>query len=638
MGHEVLVQATGRRGRAALAPAAAVSPANRYGPSGLLPSEAFSQLWRGRQQEEAARRNRTRTPFGTWSEAIHEPQTGKLDFSRFPYQREPYEESGELAEMVVEKGTQVGFSTLMLRWVLWIADEWARTAMYVMPTEDVVKKFSAERIAPVIQGSDHLSGLLGPQDPNNMGLRKIGRGFVHFVGSMVASALDSVPAMALVLDEYDTLNQINIPVAEERVGASPHPMIRRIGVPSLDGIGIDAQYQASDMRRWLVRCEACNEWQQITMDNLRWEQTGPDRYNAWRVCAHCLKRGRERELDVRQGRWVAEYPDRDVRGYHVPRLIVPSADMGRVVAKSRSTKVEVRESHHHRDLAEPFETPEDRLSRAAIESCKRAGIELAESYTGLMPVTMGVDQASARAITVRISEHLNEDEKRALALVEVEDDEPGDPDAKSAIRKLGVLIDVFKVRMVGIDHAPDGRLARALVRAFPGRVIMVALSDVLRAPMTPVPELHKAEQLVTVNRTMLLDATLDLFRWQRNLLPGRSLLPEGYEEALRNQVRRRVVRPDGRTVHRYEKAGKDDWLFAELFDVVATEVFKLRILEGRVGDLVTSERTLEPEVPTANFNDWDGRPWDEPYRPGGDSADPSEGEADWWGDGYEYRP
>jgi hypothetical protein len=577
-------------------------------------------------------------PFGEWSERIHEPQTGKLDFSRFPYQREPYEESGELSELVVEKGTQVGFSTLMLRWVLWVADEWARTAMYVMPTDDVVEKFSAERIAPVIRGSDHLSGLLGPQDPNNMGLRKIGRGFVHFVGSRARSNLDSVPAMALVLDEYDELSQVNIPVAEERVGASPNPMIRRIGVPTLDGIGIDAEYHKSDMRRWLVRCEACNTWQRVTMANLRWEQPDPSEYRAWRVCVECARRGRERELDVRLGEWVAEFPERRVRGYHVPRLIVPSADLGRIVGKSLSTRVEVRESHHHRDLAEPFETPEDRLSLAAIEACKRVGIELPEFYAGLMPVTMGVDQASARAITVRISEHLNESEKRALALLEVEDDEPDDPDAKSAIRKLALLIDRFKVRMVGIDHAPDGRLARALVRAFPGRVIMVALSDALKRPMTDVPELGKAEQIVSVNRTIFLDATLDLFRWQRNLLPGRALLPEGYEEALRAVVRRRVQRPDGRWVHRYESTGRDDWVFAELFDVVATEVFQLRVMEGHVSNLVTSETAVEPETPTVDFNDWDGKPWEGEYRPGGESADPSEGELDVWGDDYEYRP
>jgi hypothetical protein len=381
-----------------------------------------------------------------------------------------------------------------------------------------------------------------------------------------------------------------------------------------------------------VRCDACSQWQQVTMKNLRWEQLDPERYRGWRVCAVCAERGRERRLDVRKGQWVAEQPDRQVRGYHVPRLIVPSADMGRVVAKSLSTKVEVRESHHHRDLAEPFETPEDRLSRAAIESCKREGVELVESYVGHNPVTMGVDQASARAINVRISEHLDENEKRVLALLLVEDDDPEDPDAKSAIRKLALLVDRFKVRMVGIDHAPDGRLARALVRAFPGRVIMVALSDTAKAPMTPVPELGKAEQLVTVNRTMFIDATLDLFRWQRNLLPRRALLPDGYEDALRAVVRRRVQRKqDGRWVHRYASSGADDWLFAELFDVVATEVFRLRVLEGHVGNLINAEQTVEPDTPTANFNDWDGKPWDEEYRPGGEAADV-------WEEADVYRP
>ena len=34
--------------------------------------------------------------------------------------------------------------------------------------------------------------------------------------------------------------------------------------------------------------------------------------------------------------------------------------MGKIVDTSRSSTVEVREAHHHRDLAEPFETPDDR--------------------------------------------------------------------------------------------------------------------------------------------------------------------------------------------------------------------------------------------------------------------------------------
>jgi hypothetical protein len=88
----------------------------------------------------------------------------------------------------------------------------------------------------------------------------------------------------------------------------------------------------------------------------------------------------DRELDVRRGQWVPEHPDRDVRGYHVPRLIVPNADMGRIARASQSEKVEELENHFHRNLAEPYEHEENRLSRAAIESCRREGIELAESY------------------------------------------------------------------------------------------------------------------------------------------------------------------------------------------------------------------------------------------------------------------
>jgi hypothetical protein len=89
--------------------------------------------------------------------------------------------------------------------------------------------------------------------------------------------LDSVPAWGLVLDEYDELAQVNIPVAEERVGAAPNPMIRRIGVPTLDGIGIDAGVSGERHAPVAGALRGVQHWQRMTMANLRWEQTDPKR-------------------------------------------------------------------------------------------------------------------------------------------------------------------------------------------------------------------------------------------------------------------------------------------------------------------------------------------------------------------------
>jgi hypothetical protein len=609
-----------------------MTPANtgRYGPSGLLPSEAFSQRFRARHAE----RQRARTPFGPWSLNIPEAQTGVLDFDRFPYQREPYLESGDLDEMIVAKGTQVGFSTMMLRWALWIADEWGGTVMYVMPVKGDVYDFSDQRVAPVIRGSDYLRSRMAHDDPDNKGLRKIGRGFVYFRGSTKAHDLDSVPATAMVLDEYDTLSQVNIPVAEARVGAADHPMIRRIGVPTLDGVGIHAQYELTDMRRWVVRCDGCNHWQQVTMENLDWTERSPGRYKARRVCERC-----RRPLDVKRGEWVAEHPDREVRGYHVPRLIVPGADMGKIVANSRSDKAEVLEAHHHRDLAMPWEREDARLSRAAIESSKRQGIELEESYVGYNPVTMGIDQSSVRGLNVRISEHLNEREKRLLWIGVVDDDAPGaEGEARhGALRKLADKMQRYNVTMAAIDGAPDGRFARAFCMAHYGRAYMVHYSDTMKQSITIPDEDKVGEVDVTAKRTEWIDATLDLFRWQRNLIPRRPLEEysedlASYEEQLRAPVRRKVEKPDGTIVHRYEKAGKyDDWAHAEVYDVIATEILRRRIVRRHVDAAVNAEQEVQAEVPTANFNDWEGKPWEDEYRAGGASADPDD-----WDD--DYRP
>jgi hypothetical protein len=575
---------------------------------GPLPSEAFGQRFRARVNE----RQRARVPFGPWSQRIPEPQTGPLDLRKFPYQREPYMETGDLANVVVKKGTQVGFSTLCLRWAMWVADELGGTCMYVFPTRDHVYKFSDQRVKPIITESEYLQQRIAPDDPQNKGLKKIGRGYVHFVGSRSRNDLDAVPANALVLDEYDELSQVNVPVVERRVGAAEHPMMRRIGVPTLTGYGISAQYEKTDKRRWMVKCQACNEWQRITWDNMRWTELEPRVFEAWRVCVKC-----ERELDTALGEWVAEHPERSGRGYHVPRTIVPGLSrmkLGEMVAARTSDLTEDQEAHYQRDVAEGYETPESRLSVGAINSSKRHGIRKVESYVDFNPVTMGIDVHTARGLYVRISEHLNEREKRMLWAGTVDDDSVAATDGgQTALRKLAGLMDRYQVKMACIDNGPDGRFSRAFCAAHPGRAYAVAFNTSRDAKNSiVVPRWDRpADILVTVKRSEFISTTLDLFRAQRNLIPLEEPVAEDYEEQLRNLVRQRTRDKEGREFYIYEATGPIDWPMAELYDVVATEVLRWRLLEGAINLATTQEVELTPPSdPTPDLGDWEGRPWD----------------------------
>ena len=71
------------------------------------------------------------------------------------------------------------------------------------------------------------------------------------------------------------------------------------------------------------------------------------------------------------------------------------------------------------------------------------------------PITMGVDVASVRGLHVRISEHFDSGEKRALFIDEIQ-----------GFEGLCELMDRYGVHMCAIDAQPERRLARAFAERF----------------------------------------------------------------------------------------------------------------------------------------------------------------------------
>lgn len=514
----------------------------------LDPLQALLEMYSIKQADAANRR----TPFLKWSLRVPEPKSGTLDFKRFPFQKELYSEGSHEKEIVVVKATQVGVSTYLTRWVMYHADIGALVALYVFPKLAQMYDFADARVKQAILGSKYLRGRVPGQHIQNKGLRQIGLGMVYFRGSETKTALDSVDADVLALDEYDTLTQENIPDAEKRISGSEVALIRRVGVPSTPNWGIDKLYQETDMRRWFVKCGSCNEQQHLEFpDNVDMEK-------GIVVCKACHK-----PLDVRVGEWVAEFPDVSIRGYHIPRLVVPHTNVPSIIKASKATNPTLKKTHFNKDLGLAYADEQGRLSDEAIAAAMRAYAMKAHdgSYVGDNLVTMGVDVASARALNVRISEHLGNDRKRALWI--------GRVDTFDEVIK---LIERFNVNMTAIDHAPEERMARKVIEKFPGRVFLVAYAP----NQKEVFVVNREMRMATVRRVEAIDATYDLIRRQLNELPGGrtadpEALPEGYKDELQGEVRESEKDEFGRETVRYKKTGPNDYTHAEVYDVVATE-------------------------------------------------------------------
>jgi len=291
-------------------------------------------------------------PLLEWAGRVPEPKRGPLDFDRFPFQRELYEQGAQGREVVIKKATQVGISAFCIRWAMYWADQAGLTSLYVFPHQRQLADFSTTRIRPAIEGSEYLRGRVASGSVQSAMLKQIGSGYLYLRGSESAADLQAVDADALVLDEYDLLHADNIPDAERRLGASDHGLICRVGVPSLPGFGIAELYASSDRRRWHVRCQSCGEWQPLTFgENI-------DVQALERVCRRCRRR-----LDVAEGEWVPEFPDRDIRGYHVPRLIVPRLDVKALLRDSGHTDPARRQAFFKDEVERDEEEDDEQVGR-----------------------------------------------------------------------------------------------------------------------------------------------------------------------------------------------------------------------------------------------------------------------------------
>lgn len=542
---------------------------------------------------------------------VPEPGVGNLRIEDdFPYQAEWYSEEVARAEEVVwVKSTQVGMSAYAWRWAVRQADQYGETGVYIFPTDSHVSEFGDERIEPAIEESPYLQSRIQKRFVRHKKLKRIGLGFLHLRGSNSKAGAQSVAAQFLVFDEYDFLDQGNLPQIERRISGARQlgltPRIRRLGTPTIEGEGISAAWDSSDQRVWMVGCEECGHSQQITWEeNLRWEnaghegvmRAGHDEYDnpreverVWRACSHC-----EAELDVREGAWEAQRRGAKVIGFHATRLIVPRTDLRQIVIASRSRKPMEVEAFENNDLGRPYSGVEVSLDTASIIAACALGGPMENSYEGWYQTTMGVDVAGERALSVRISEQLPPDNpglpnrRRALWIGEVD-----------SFREVEHLMHVFKVSLCAIDANPERRFAKTLRAAFPGRVVLVeyeaknekeSIKVTTGEAGTPFEGIPLS---VRVNRTEAIDSMMDSIRQKRNLPLADP--PSNYVAQMRSLKRKTVISQTGKVQRVYVTSGTlgDDYAHAEVYDLVATELWRMmsgvQQIEAQEGRAVPDE-------------------------------------------------
>jgi phage terminase large subunit GpA-like protein len=262
---------------------------------------------------------------------------GPFRFSLAPHLREIADcfalDSG-IDEVHVQKGVQLGVSTLALALMGFWIDQHPGPIMYVMPNVDLAKALSKERLQPMLLDVSALRAkVIEPKhrDGDNTILYKefLG-GFITLTGANSPAGFRFRSIRYLVIDEGDEF--------PADVGGQGDPgELARGRMEGMEGVGkilnfssptihrfssIEREVNTGDRRVRMVPCPRCGGFQQIDWGRIRWDGENPD--TAHMICLHCERRIDEREKYEMNlaGRWepTAASVNPRVRSYVINAL------------------------------------------------------------------------------------------------------------------------------------------------------------------------------------------------------------------------------------------------------------------------------------------------------------------------------
>jgi len=377
--------------------------------------------------------------------------------------------------------------------------------IYLFPTDVKVGEFSQLRWTRLLDANPvHMAQSV--HRTNNIHNKLIGKGTLMMRGAQLttriggveaeSAALRSDPADLIIYDEKDLMPANAAAKARGRLGHSLLAWEWQISNPTIPGYGIDLDWQASDQRHWMVRCDTCNQWtcMEIELPHVL------RRLADGRVIRACVKCGAE--LDIDRGQWVAKYGQRSREhvGYWWSQLnshFVSAADL-----------LDAYEHPPEGNLADvlrlrfgiPYIEAQYGLSTSDVLLCCTQDPPATHS---LLDTAMGVDVG--KLLHVVIGYRVSEDAYRIIATLLARD-----------FDELKQIARAFRTACSCIDNEPELRAARNYQATGQGRIW---LSDYVQAVGPASYDVHTG--LVRVNRNEILDDTHFYLSH-----PGRLLLPK----------------------------------------------------------------------------------------------------------------
>ena len=250
-------------------------------------------------------------------EASAEP--GKWSNARAPHTIKPMEALSphDPCEQVVLKwSSQSSKTESILNFIGYIVDQDPGPILVVQPNlKPMGEAFSKDRIAPMIRDTPVLKSKVfqnkGRDSANTMLQKSFPNGHLTIGGASSPAQLASRPIRYLLCDEIDrweaTKEGDPLKLAKKRTLTFWNRKILMVSSPTIEGVGIDAEYQNSLKHEWHIKCQHCGNQQFPQFKHFLFDRNQHNEPENIRfVCEECgAEHSQEEEFKLKAtGEWV----------------------------------------------------------------------------------------------------------------------------------------------------------------------------------------------------------------------------------------------------------------------------------------------------------------------------------------------
>ncbi len=341
------------------------------------------------------------------AESSAEP--GKWHTDKAPYQREIMDAIGDphIRRVVIMCAAQLGKTELLLNILAYFMAYSPAPILVMQPTLDMGQTFSKDRLAPMLRDTPALRGLVDVKSRysgNTILKKNFPGGHVTIVGANSATGLASRPIKVLLADEVDRYpgsagtEGDPLSLAQKRQTTFWDKKTVMVSTPVIKGHSrIETEYNQSTKEEWNVPCPKCGHFQPLVWANLIFDPQNASKPPLYK-CERCGLEAGEYAWKAQgiKGKFVAENPESDTRGFHLNTLASTFCGWKEVVQKFIVAKEQLDQGNPegmkvwvNTELGETWE--ERGESVEDVELFNRREIYDAEVPEDVLVLTAGVD-------------------------------------------------------------------------------------------------------------------------------------------------------------------------------------------------------------------------------------------------------